>query len=262
MLATDALQRLEDCLSGYAERVRAFAPGKVVVAGTSAVRDAPNRSQVAEIVKRLLGAPLTVLTGEEEAACAYRGATLATATPPRAVVDIGGASTEVIAGGSAGPSGLVSFDIGAVRCTVGAMAQDPPGVDAAAALSDRIEEIVARGAPEMGASSAPVLGVAGTFTTLAAMEIGHYSRDAVDGFRLSARELADRARSLATLSVAERRELPGLDAARAEAIGAGAVIASAVVDALGAPEVTVSERDLLDGLALGAGDLPQSLDFS
>lgn len=254
-LATDALARLGRCLERYASLLSAFAPTEVVAVGTSAVRDAPNRREVADLVRRLLGVDMRVLSGEEEADAAYRGASLSAPGGPRAVVDVGGGSTEIIAGGPSGPSGMVSLDIGGTRCTVGAMAADPPGRRAADELAVRIRETVAARAPRL-IHPGPVLGVAGTVTTLAAMDLGAYSPETVDGHRLSAGALRRRARDLAGMSLRERRLIPGLEPARAPVIGTGAVIVSAVVDALGADEIVASERDLLDGLALAR--LPQT----
>ncbi len=190
-----------------------------------------------------------MLTGEQEADVAYRGAALSAVGGPRAVVDVGGGSTEIIAGSAAGPGPMVSLDIGCVRCTRGAMAADPPGAAAARGLFTDVRAAVVDSAPVLDHDGA-VLGVAGTFTTLAALELGAYSPDAVDGYRLSRAGIRRRAESLSRLTIDERRRLPGLEPARAPVIAAGAVIVAAVADALDVDEITVSERDLLDGLAL------------
>lgn len=243
------MERLRTCLADYAAEIARFGPDRVVVAGTSAVRDAPNRHLVAAAVRETLGVDLHVLTGGQEADIAYRGAALSVPTGPRAVIDVGGGSTEIIAGGPAGPGPMVSLDIGGVRCTRGPMAADPPGAEAARGLFDRVRTAVADAAPALDHDGA-VLGVAGTFTTLAALDLGAYSPDAVDGHRLVRDAIRRRAESLADLTIDERRGLPGLEPARAPVIAAGAVIVAAVADALDADEITVSERDLLDGLAL------------
>ena len=115
-IVSDALARLDACLAAYAERVRAFAPEHVAAAGTSAVRDAPNRDQVADVVRVRLGVEIEVLSGDEEARLAFAGARLGVPGPgPIMVVDIGGGSTELVRGDADGPAGAVSLQLGVTR---------------------------------------------------------------------------------------------------------------------------------------------------
>src|SRR5439155_16621022 len=122
-----ALARLDACLAGYGAAIAAFAPGRVLAIGTSAVRDAPNRDDVGALVAARVGAPLRVVSGEEEAALAFAGARLALPDDdrPALVVDVGGGSTELVRGGPGGPEATVSLQIGSVRCSERLRA-DPP----------------------------------------------------------------------------------------------------------------------------------------
>lgn len=251
-LAAYALERLDACLAGYAARVAAFGPERVLAAGTSAVRDAPNRGAVAAVVERRLGTPLTVLDGDQEARCAFAGARLG--VPGAAeimVVDVGGASTELVRGAADGPRASASLQLGAVRQGERHLLHDPPRPAEVTALRAEARGLVAGALARIG-GPAPAVGVAGTITTIAAIELGGYDRDRVHGHVLSRATVERVAAELCAMDVRRRREVAGLEPARAEVIPAGAVIAAAVLEVSGLDRMTVSERDLLDGLALAA----------
>ena len=147
-LAEDALARLDGCLAEYAGPTARFAPDRIVAVGTSAVRDAPNRDRVGAILRDRLGAALTVLDGEQEALCSFAGARLgAPGAGEIMVVDIGGASTELVRGGPQGPAGAVSLQLGAVRQTERHLTSDPPAAGEVAALRGEAGQLV-RGALE------------------------------------------------------------------------------------------------------------------
>jgi exopolyphosphatase / guanosine-5'-triphosphate,3'-diphosphate pyrophosphatase len=252
-VSADALSRLDDCLAVYAPRVEAFG-APVLALGTSAVRDAPNRDEVAGLVRRRLGAPLRVLSGEEEAALAFRGARLALdGDEPALVVDIGGGSTELVRGGAGAPETAVSLPLGSVRSTERHLRSDPPRPRELRALRDEAATLVG---PVLSAwPPAPVIGVAGTVTTLAAIRLGGYDPRRVDRLRLARSEVSAITARLAAMPLAERRAVAGLEPERAPVIVAGGMLADAVLGAAGADGLLVSERDLLDGAALAADSL-------
>ena len=252
-IAPEALARLDACLAGYADRAASFAPERIVAVGTSAVRDAPNREAVAEIVRARLGAPLTVLRGDQEAALAFAGARLGVGGDgPILVVDIGGGSTELVRGLTE-PIEAISLQLGAVRQTERHLRSDPPTAAEMAALRDDARRAVA-GALESFGPVERVVGVAGTVTSLAAIELGAYDRDRVHRHVLTPASVERLVAELAALPLARRREVPGLEPARAGVIVAGAVIADVVLEVCGADAMVVSERDLLDGVALAGRD--------
>ena len=258
-LAEDALARLDGCLAEYAGPTARFAPDRIVAVGTSAVRDAPNRDRVGAILHDRLGAALTVLDGEQEAMCSFAGARLgAPGAGEIMVVDIGGASTELVRGGPQGPAGAVSLQLGAVRQTERHLASDPPAAGELAALRGEAGELV-RGALERIGGPAAAVGVAGTITTLAAIDLGAYDPERVHGHRLARETVGRITGDLARLPVARRREVPGLEPARAGVIVAGAIIALAVLEEAGLGEISVSERDLLDGIVLAVTGPPDGL---
>ena len=255
-IAPDALERLDRTLAGYAEAIDRFRPARTVPVATSATRDAPNRDAIAAVVEGRLRAPMRILTGEEEAAASFAGARLAVeGDGPVMVVDVGGGSTELVRGGPAGPNDAVSLQLGAVRQTERHLAHDPPRPEELAALREEARGLIEPALAQIG-GPAPVVGVAGTATSLTAMDIGRYDRDRVHRHRLSLETIDRLAERLAALTVEERRGVHGLDPERAPVIVAGALIVAEAVRAAGSGEAMISETDLLDGVALAATGSP------
>lgn len=255
-IAPDALERLDRTLAGYAEAIDRFGPARTVPVATSATRDAPNRYAIAAVVEGRLRAPMQVLSGEEEAAVAFAGARLAVeGDEPVVVVDVGGGSTELVRGGPSGPDGAVSLQLGAVRQTERHLAADPPPPEELEAVREEARGLIGPALTEIG-GPAPVVGVAGTATSLAAIDIGRYDRDRVHRHRLSLETIERLAARLAAMTVEERRGVRGLDPERAPVIVAGALIVAEAVRAAGQGEAMISETDLLDGVALAATGAP------
>lgn len=259
-IAADALERLDDCLQDYGRRMRDAGCVAGVALGTSAVRDAPNRAAVADLIAGRLGIPLTVLSGEEEALLAFSGARLAVPGDGTVLVlDVGGGSTELVRGDGGGVRSAVSLQMGAVRCTEGFLYADPPTAAQIEALRRTVEPELAQAVRAVG-GPAPMVGVAGTITTLAAIKAGRYDPSAVHGSVLTADEVEGMLERLASLHLPARREVPGLDPARAPVIVAGAAIVACAMRAAGADRLEVSERDLLDGAALLAARIASPVD--
>lgn len=251
-IAADALERLDARLADYAGAIARFAPARTVAVATSAVRDAPNRDAVGAVIERRLGAPMRLLSGEEEAAASFAGARLAVDGEGQIVViDVGGGSTELVRGGRGGPEAAVSLQLGAIRQTERHLHHDPP-------LAEEIEALraEARGLAEPvlagDGGSVPTVAVAGTATSLAAIDLGGYDRERVHRHRLPLATVDAITVRLAGMTAAERRGVPGLDPARAPAIVGGALVLAEAARASGADELMVSETDLLDGVAMAA----------
>jgi len=254
-IARDALSRLSACAATYGEMMRARGVARGVAVGTSAVRDAPNRSAVAKIIGDQLGLPLTIVSGTVEARLAYTGARLAVDDAgPAIVLDVGGGSTELVRGDQTGPTGAVSLQIGAVRSTEAYLAADPPHPDELERLREDLDAALVDAVAGIG-GPAPLVGVAGTVATLAAVDLGIYDPRRVHGHVLTRARIAEMLSWMSGLPTAERALIPGLEPARAPVIVAGATIVAAVLDAVAADAMRVSERDLLDGVALYADSL-------
>ncbi len=258
-IAADALGRLDDCLARFGERVEEFGADEVVAVGTSAVRDAPNRDRVSAIVSARLDTDLQVLAGAHEAELSYVGARLATAGDgPVIVVDIGGGSTELVRGEASGPTSAVSLDVGGVRFTDLFLHDDPPSAAQVRALRDEATGLVGPALNALG-TSAPLLGVAGTMTTIAAIAVGGYDPERIHGTILTSDTVHEITARLVALPLEQRRALAGLHPDRAPSIVAGALIACTILDAAGAHDIAISERDLLDGVRLRlASDSPSA----
>jgi exopolyphosphatase/guanosine-5'-triphosphate,3'-diphosphate pyrophosphatase len=201
-----------------------------------------------------LGVRPELLSGDEEAALSFLGATsdLPPDTPaPYLVVDIGGGSTEFVVGTDK-PEGLVSVDIGCVRVTEAWLKSDPPAPEELSQAVQVVREHLADVAREVPgvADAKTMLGLAGTVSTIAAVEIGlaAYDRDRIHHFRLSHAAVEDVFRTLATESADERRHNPGLEPGRVDVIVGGAVVLVTILRTFGIEEVLVSESDILDGL--------------
>jgi len=195
-----------------------------------------------------------VIDGNEEARLTFAGALSGLSQTGKVTVfDIGGGSTEIIVGSSSASerriAAAISLDIGSVRLFERHVQSDPPSAeelrnvqrDIALALADAPK-------PEPGAT---LVGVAGTITQLAALELElvRYDSTRVHGYTLT-RSAVDRLLThLASLTLAQRRVLPGMEPARADVLVVGSAIAQAVLEWSGAAELVVSDRGVRWGLA-------------
>jgi len=254
-----AIGRTLDVLAEYRKVIDDLGVERVRAAATSAARDAADRAELLGPAAEIVGVELDVLTGEEEAALSFAGATaeLAVDGPaalprPYLVVDIGGGSTEVAVGDDR-PTGLASVDVGCVRITEAFLHSDPPSAEELSEAVSHVRDHLADVAREVpGVRDARTLiGLAGTVSAFAAVEQGldRYDRDRIHHFRLTRAAAEDVFRTLATEAAAERRHNPGLEPGRVDVIVGGAVVLVTVMRTFGFDEMLVSESDILDGLA-------------
>jgi exopolyphosphatase/guanosine-5'-triphosphate,3'-diphosphate pyrophosphatase len=179
------------------------------------------------------------------------------------IVDIGGGSTELVAGGRDGIRWHDSLDIGSGRVTERFLSSDPPTEDELDAAAAAVRALLAERVPEeVRAATSSAIGVAGTITSLAALALGfkEYDRNRVHGSELSAPALEEQLQRLASVPIEARRRMPPLDPDRAPVIVGGALIAREVLTYFGLDKLEISERDILDGAALAAAELPQEED--
>jgi exopolyphosphatase / guanosine-5'-triphosphate,3'-diphosphate pyrophosphatase len=249
-----ALRRTLDVLTGYAAVCERLDVARRRVVATSATRDAANRREFLDGVRQLFGVEAEVLSGEEEAAAAYRGATHDLPGDQRTlVVDIGGGSTELILGRRE-PEAMLSLDVGCVRLHERHLHGDPPTAAEVAALRADADAQLARVTGVLDPSSAErVVGVAGTITTVTAIGLGldAYDPRRIHRSALRADEIAAVAGKLAAMTVAERAALPVMAKGREDVIAAGALLLDELVRTFGFPRVIASESDILDGVLLG-----------
>jgi exopolyphosphatase / guanosine-5'-triphosphate,3'-diphosphate pyrophosphatase len=253
-----ALVRTFAALDDYAEQIRELGAERVRMVATSATRDAANRDVFVSGVHDRLGVDPDVVTGPEEAALSFAGATgdlsATDVAAPYLVCDIGGGSTEFVLGDSGGVRASRSVDIGCVRMTERHLHDDPPTAvqvraaraDIEAALDD-VETTVPV------ADAAALIGLAGSVTTVTALalRLDAYDPERIHHARVSAADVHEVAETLLVMNHAARAALPVMHPGRVDVIGAGALVLDTIMRRGGFAEVVASEHDILDGIALG-----------
>lgn len=250
-LQPGAMDRALGALRESVELARQHGAKTILAAATSAVRDATNRREFLSRVRNELDLEVRVLSGDEEAALTYFGALSNKGHLQRGIllIDIGGGSTECIFGEAQTIEQARSLDIGSVRLTERCIRNDPPGPEELEAVRDSVRAALQR-LPWPTSAIEHGIGVAGTVTTLAAMQLRLevYDGTKVDGTRLTQPQVDALVETLASKSLAERRQLPGLPAKRADVILAGGIILAESLRHFQLPEVLVSDRGLRFGL--------------
>lgn len=268
-LGAGALERTLAVLGEYRRVADGFSVVRLRAIATSAARDARNAAALFDAAEAVLGVRLELLEGAEEGRIAYAGATaeLDPADGPYLVVDLGGGSTELVAGApgaGAAPAAVVSLETGCVRVTERFLASDPPTAGELAAARAEVRALVGAAVAAHPALALPrrMVGVAGTVSTLVALHLGldGFERERLHHARLRRDVVEALLASLAAEPVALRRERVGLDRARADVIVGGAVVLAEAMAGLGHDELVASESDILDGLVadlLRAGPGPR-----
>jgi len=258
-LSDPALARTFAACEVYEQRIVELGAARVRFVATSASRDAENSGQFVSGIRDRLGVAVEVVSGDEEAALSFAGATreLQGHEPgPFLVVDIGGGSTEFVLGTDR-PVAARSVDVGCVRITERRLHSDPPTLEeVAAARSDIAAAVQAAAAVVPLRQARTLVGLAGSVTTLAAMDAGLSSYDpaVTHHYRLPASSVRELTLQLLAMTRAQRARIPVMHPGRVDVIAAGALVLDAVVAAAGLDEVLVSEHDILDGIAWSLAD--------
>jgi len=252
ILLPQAIARVRNVLAEYrraaeeagADRTLAFAP--------SAVRDAENGEAFLGEIEWSYAFKTRLLAGDEEALLTFRGVSAGRdVAPGTIVIDVGGGSTELILGDAAGVAFYTSLDLGCVRLT------ERFGTDFGAAAA-HVRDVLAGSVPAEVRPRAAI-GVAGTITTIATLDLGleEEDPDTVHGHSLSAETVAAWTARLEGMSVEEIRALRGMHPDRAPVIAAGAVVVRETLAHFGLDTLEVSEQDIMHGAALAAAELPE-----
>ncbi|WP_242360644.1 MULTISPECIES: Ppx/GppA phosphatase family protein [Anaeromyxobacter] len=239
-------------LAAYAAEARALGAEIVACVATSAARDASNGAEFFAAARAAAGLVPEVISGDEEARLVYASAWRDFGgAGPLAVLDVGGGSTEFTVGEGPAPRARTSLQVGAVRLTERHVRGDPPSSAELAVLRDAAREALGP-LREMiaGLGPARLVGVAGTVTTLAAVEqaLPAYDAERVHGATLTLAAADALLARLAALTVRARAALPGMEPKRADVILAGAVIVVEAMRAAGFERLTVSDRGVRWGL--------------
>lgn len=266
-LSTEAISRCRTALTDYAATMAELGVQSVRMVATSATRDASNKDEFFDMTAEVLskhfpGAVAEVISGQTEAELTFAGGVidLDPSDGPFVVTDLGGGSTEIVVGelldGEVRILGARSLDVGCVRLTERVLHSDPPTAaeiaEARAVIADALTEA---GDVPVG-RAARWVGVAGTFTTLCALAqgLGEYDPERIHGSVIPLAQMREVCGRLVAYSVTERRSLGPMHPGRADVIGGGSIVVQALCDVMaeraGLSELTVSEKDILDGIAM------------
>jgi len=266
-LSDGALSRCRTALTDYAATMAELGVQSVRMVATSATRDARNKDEffgmTAEVLGRHFpGAQAEVISGQTEAELTFAGGVsdLSPADGPFVVTDLGGGSTEIVVGelvrGEVKLLGARSLDVGCVRLTERVLHSDPPTEAEIAEARVVIAAALAEAGDVPVGRAARWVGVAGTFTTMSALAqgLGEYDPARIHGSVISLERMRAECDRLVASSVTERRALGAMHPGRADVIGGGALVVQALCDVMaeraGLSELTVSEKDILDGIAM------------
>jgi exopolyphosphatase/guanosine-5'-triphosphate,3'-diphosphate pyrophosphatase len=252
-ISPEGEERSREVLERYLNQCRDLGVEEIYAVGTSALRDAVNSNEVRERFKHRLGLDIRVLSGEEEAAYSFlavqRGLSLS--GQELLVVDIGGGSTEFIWGDDGGIQRAASVDLGSVRLTERFLRSDPVKAEECALVVEAINrELTALRQASAHRSAAKMIGIAGTFTTLAAVEkrLRRYSHSDVHGSHLNLSEVQRQRKLFQRKSIHERKTIPGLEPKRADVILAGAILIERIMTEFKTDQVIVSDQGVRYGL--------------
>ncbi len=240
MLLAASVDRTLEVLERWKKELAAEGISQPLIFATSAVRDAGNREAFAEAVLSRTGCPLRILSGEEEAWYSFSGAVSGFDFPREQclLIDIGGGSTE-LAGFAQGHLSGMSMPVGAVRWQVMNFRR-----------SEVKRKMAARIAMKKYDDIRYFIGVGGTITTVAAVlgSVTAYTREAIHGKSLDYATLTALHRRLETMTLEERKAVPGMPPARAEVILYGMDILEILFELLSIPKLYISDWGILDGI--------------
>jgi exopolyphosphatase/guanosine-5'-triphosphate,3'-diphosphate pyrophosphatase len=257
LLAPDAVERCLSVLREYRQIMDKFSVTKGRLIATSAARDAGNGAEFLRAAGEVTGIEPELLAGTEEGRLSLAGALsdLDLDGGPFLIVDIGGGSTELVAGSDPDDPQLavMSLQVGCVRITERYLHSDPPTADelmaAEAMVNELLDQAIARYPRFLDAHR--LVGLAGTVTTLASLHLGMdiYDRNRIHHHVLTAGQVDDWYRTLASEVTVARLDRAGMVPGREDVIVGGALILARVMARLGFDECLVSEADILDGMA-------------
>ncbi|GAA4819417.1 Ppx/GppA phosphatase family protein [Actinomycetospora corticicola] len=261
-IASESLARTKEALLAYGEMLRRTSTTTVRLCATSATRDAENRDEFFTMVREILGVDAEVITGEEEARLSFAGA-VADLDPdegPAVVADVGGGSTELVAGTwdavAAEVAAAYSANVGCVRLTEKVLHDDPPSAAQVAEAEAFTRETLAPAFEAVDLADIQTwVAVAGTATTIAAVAMGlrSYAPEKIHLARLGLDEVRETCLRLESMPRSERAALGPMHPGRVDVIGGGSIVVRVLAEELaeraGVTELVVSEHDILDGIA-------------
>lgn len=254
-LSVEAMDRVIQCLKEWHGLIDEAQVDRVTAVATSAVRDAENRDEFLNRVKREVGFEVELISGEEEARRTLLGirSSLPDGVTDVLALDIGGGSTEFILDGPGQKPVVCSIDIGVVRLCERLLRHDPPTDDEVRQAREWVAKETKAAVSGMGNyQAATFVGTAGTITSLAAMaqKLPTYEPARIHNYQLQLSAIQEIEQTLLSRNKAARVGLPGLEIGREEVIAAGAIIIRTIMETLGMSAVLVSDLGLREGVLL------------
>ena len=249
-ISDEAMARNVDAISDMIKTVREQGVKEIAAVGTMCLRTAANASEFVQRVQEKCGITIEVIPGKEEARLAYVAVKsgIGLERGNLVIFDTGGGSTEFIFGKDERIEKRFSLNVGAVRFTEHVLLSDPVTEteleQAVAAIEKDFEELRFDGSVDA------LVGMGGTVTNLSAVkhQLTAYDPDVIQGSVLDLTEIERQIALYASKTIAERREVVGLQPKRADVILAGALIVRAIMKKAGVQSFTVSDRGLRHGL--------------
>ena len=248
LLSKEALLRAAQAFSKFQDNIKAHGVEKVLAVTTSAARDAENFDELKKVGEEY-GIPIEVIPGEKEAELSFQGAIAKKSEQQSLLLDIGGGSTE-IAYFEKDKFILKSLPLGSVR--LGEMFVEEWADLNESSLKKVEDQIIKTLELTFGDEKPPLkdwIAVAGTPTTLKAIENGEFVASEIENSALSSGDVSDMVSKLIALPLVERRKMPGLEAKRADVIPVGAKILETLMKWCNVKSVKVSTKGLRYGLA-------------
>jgi len=254
-LNVEAMDRVIQCLMEWREIIDASHVDAGTAVATSAVRDAENRDEFLDRVKRETGFEVELISGEEEARRTLLGirSGLPVGVTDVLALDIGGGSTEFILDRPGQNPVERSIDVGVVRLCERLLHHDPPTEEEVRKARELVTREMKTAVADMGNyDTATFVGTAGTITSLAAMaqKLPAYEPARIHNYRLQLDIIQELEHTLLSRKKADRVGLPGLEVGREEVIVAGAIIIRTIMETLGMSNVLVSDLGLREGVLI------------
>lgn len=252
MFHAEALERARSCLSRFRKTIGFHKPERILAMATSAARDVGNADKLFQIAKEMQ-IPLEIIPGEKEAEITFLGATSGFRFDGkvRVVVDIGGGSTEIIAGKDRNVIFGESLNIGGVRLTEMFFPQQPPSQEQIRDFQQHVQEKLnplVKKIKEFGPIE--MVAVAGTPTELAKAILGGFDALKIEGMKISLAEVGEWRKKFEDTTIEDRVMKLGISKGRADIILAGVLIQEMVMQMLSITQLTVSTRGVRFGIAL------------
>ncbi|HSE57073.1 MAG TPA: Ppx/GppA phosphatase family protein [Nitrospiraceae bacterium] len=254
-LASDAVARVIETLKEWRTVVGEYRPDAVTAVATSAVRDAANRDEFLDLVKKETGFEVELISGEEEARTTMLGirSGLPAGVTDMLALDIGGGSTEFILDRPGQQPIVRSIDIGVVRLSERLLRHDPPTAGELEEARKWVQKETEAAVADMPrGSDLTFVGTAGTITSLAAMaqQLRSYEPARIHNYRLTLASVQQIEQTLLSRTKGQRIGLPGLERGREEVIVAGTIILRTVMETLNMSSVLVSDLGLREGVLI------------